>query len=158
MATVVTQTEVQQWLDETKCKIESVDPALAETYTDIVFGSLALVYDISVWVDTDTTPQLVRKVISMLIAARTYKRQYSEEVFNTQGESYGDNLESYANSIISGLVTKAIEIPGTQATDTGEEDPSFYPNDAAGKTGCWPFQRLEVGAGEGRKFSIGQVF
>lgn len=129
MAIVVTLAKIQQWLEQTKLTLSVIDPDLAESAREMAFSTLVNDYDTTVWVDANTTPKLVQSAISMLIAAWTYNRAYSEE---GGAATYGNDLEAKAYALLGGIADGTIaleEYPGVGAT---AETLEFYPDDSTG--------------------------
>jgi hypothetical protein len=86
---------------------------------------LGTTFDTSTWVDTATTPELVRQAISMLYVHRVYNRTYSGDRDNMN--DYSMWLRAEANALLDGLIAGSIIIPDIDVPLTGS--PSFYPND-----------------------------
>lgn len=123
---IVTEAQVQQWLEATKLTIDDVDDELESTAKGIVLSSLSSQYDVTTWIDVSTTPKLVQQVISMFIAAWEYNRAYSEDATNSS--SYSAWLEKKAYTLLAGINSGANdlpEVPGFSSTNA----PSFYPGD-----------------------------
>ena len=72
--------EAQAWAEGTKLTISSLDAALEEHLAEEVLRRLDSPFDVSTWVDSTTTPKLVRTIISKLYVAWLYDRQYSEDI------------------------------------------------------------------------------
>lgn len=81
--------------------------------------------DTTSWVDAASTPSLVQTVIAKLYVSWLIDRQYSED---TDLNAYGQRLAVNAETLLVGIQTGAIDIPGS-TTPSGQ--PSFYPNDAS---------------------------
>ena len=125
--TVITVPEVRGWLEPTKLPVNSLDLNFLPQIEVEVFARLGSVYDTTVWVDPDTTPGIVRVIITKLYAAWVYDRAYSEN----QGiaNEYAAMLRNNAEMLLVGLIDGTIEIPGT--IPISSPDPAFYPNDAS---------------------------
>lgn len=128
MAVVVTLPEVQQWLESTKMTLATVDTELAESARLMAFSDISSAYDTSTWVDSLTTPKLVRAVISMLVAAWEYQRAYSEE----DGTNYGDKLEARAMLLMQGIAAGTTELEELPGVGSSSGSPVFYPDDSTG--------------------------
>lgn len=126
MADFVSLAEIQQWLETTKLTLAAIDANLEATAKEIVFSAIGTVYDTTTWVDAASTPPLVRKIISMMIAGWTYERQYSEDIADEQ-RSWGARLVDMANSLLTGLADRSIDITGVVTTSS--QEPVFWPND-----------------------------
>lgn len=127
----VTVTQVQQWLDGTKLVVTALDSELEDTMSTVVLSSLSEVFVATAWLDTTTTPKLVQKIIAMMYAAWYYRRQYSEQL---ETSTYADDLEAMATDVLGGIKSGQLllsDLPLAQQTPSSQQ-PSFYPNDAAG--------------------------
>lgn len=154
----VTKPEVQQWIQQNKLDIDNIDVELEASAASFVLSSLGLTFDTSTWADEDTTPELVRKAISMLVAAWTLKRTYDE---NTNEESrWADQLEEMARGLIVNIQTGLIDLLDVIGVPVLTEGPDFYPNDATGSDTIYNSQGIAVGwaGSEDVKFRMGEVF
>lgn len=131
MAIVITLAELQAWFESTKLEQRSVDATLEETARELVYSKVSGVYDTSSWVSVDTTPSLIRKVISLYVAAWIYKRAYSEDVRDTS-ETYGEELENMAKEVLAGIVDGSVDLPAETVPSNGTGQPIFWPNDTTG--------------------------
>jgi hypothetical protein len=135
--------EAQQWLENTKLSLTSLDTLLESTVSTNVLGRLADTYSdptfgVQTWIDTNTTPALVRQIISMFYAGWTYDRAYSEMVAGAgtgrdPATTYGTMLRQYAETLLVGVISGSIlllEIAPNEA-DTA---PEFYPTDQSSTT------------------------
>ena len=161
MADFISVEEVQQWLERTKLAVDEIDTELEDTAVTMVFSRTSRSFDQSAWVDANTTPALIRKIISLYVAAWTYHRAYAEAT----GESLNDyavKLEAMADNLIAGLNNDTIDL--TDVSTTIDEQTSaivFVPSDTTGSSQ----QYDEAGAslaggqyGEGIKFTMGSKF
>lgn len=122
----ITVAQAQGWAEGTKLVIASLDPNLLGEIETEVLGRLSSIGDTSTWVDTATTPALVKTIITKLYVAWLYDRQYSEDI--EEGSNYAARLKENAEVLIVGLLDGTIELPG--GASTGGE-PIFYPTDAS---------------------------
>lgn len=122
----ITPAEAQAWGERTKLKLDTLDTALLDHLEAEVLGQIGGTYDTSTWVDTTSTPKLVRTIIAKLYVAWFYDRQYSEDT--DSGNPYAANLKANAAMLIEGIVDGSITIPGVDNT-AGEI--AFYPTDAS---------------------------
>jgi hypothetical protein len=129
MAVHVTPAEVQQWIQDSRLTIASVDPPLESSAYSRVVGALALRYTTASWTDSTTTPALVRSIISMLIAAWTINKAHAETVGDV--DAYGVHLESSAEVLLGGLADGSILIDDTAVGDYSTGQPGFWPTDLA---------------------------
>jgi hypothetical protein len=125
MTNHITPAEAQAWAEGTKLTIATLDNELELHLSTEVIDRLASAFDTSTWVDSATTPKLVRTIISKLYVAWFYDRQYSEDI--EQGNNYADRLKANAETLIAGLIAGTIGLPGVADT----VGPVFYPTDAS---------------------------
>jgi hypothetical protein len=128
----VTLAEVQQWLEQTKLQINQIDAEFEATATALVFGQLDRRYATAGWTDVSTTPELIRKIIAMLVSCWTYERQYSE--VSPEGSAYSRSLEDSAMQIVQSLMEGTMTIPGVLPLDEPLYAPLFEPNDSTALT------------------------
>lgn len=125
--------DAQSFLESTKANLTSLDPVLENEWATYVLGRLADTYldpsfGIQTWVDTTTTPQLVKMAIAMFYAGWFYDRQFSEE--DTGTTSYGAELRTNAELLLEGIISGSIllvELLPHQAATA----PTFYPTDVS---------------------------
>jgi hypothetical protein len=124
----ITLVDAQAWAENTKLPFSVLDAALLNQVEIQVIAQLqscgidaAL---IATWLDTATTPELVKSIISMMYVAWYYDRQYSEE--QTEGNDYAAMLRNHAQMLLQGVCDGSIEIPGAP-TIAGK--PAFFPTD-----------------------------
>ena len=119
--------EAQAWSEKTKLDLgTALDGELEASISSQVISTIAQVYDVSSWVDSSTTPRLVRSIIAMDYVAWWYDRQYSEDAGG--GSSYGALLRSRADMLVAGILAGTISLVDVvPVTDVGQ--PAFYPND-----------------------------
>lgn len=147
MATWVTSQLVQQWLEETKLTVTKVPDELDQTAHDVVFGRVSQVYDVTTWVDTATTPSLILRIQSLLVAAWIYQAQYSEDL-EVDNNNYGVKLEQRAMGLLTDIFEGDLVIPDTDVPQSSTGNPVFFPTDA---------QETD-GEGSEIKFAMGKVF
>src|SRR5882724_2614755 len=121
--------DAQAWSERTKLTITQLDADLATQIETRVLARLTVAYPDSVgtWVSSDTTPQIVKTVISMLYVAWFYDRQYSEEQQSLN--DYAVLLRSEAETLILGIIDGSIVIPGVLVPTI--DSPAYYPTDAS---------------------------
>lgn len=138
--------DVQTWLDPVKGLVTSLDPVLENNTSGYVLGRLRQTFSnptfgVPTWVDSNTTPLLVKQAISMLYAAWIYDRQYSEVVASSAvssgktghtvfGTPYGVLLRTSAESLLDGIVSGSILLAEIQP-NTPDVAPVFYPTDTS---------------------------
>lgn len=123
----VTLTEVQAWLESTKLTLSSFDAELEDIASTLVVGTLAEVYDTTTWTNDTNTPDLVTKVIAMLVAAWTYNRAYSED--DPNGNAYAKWLEDKAYALLAGIKDGSIDLSEVAGFAASSDQPSFWPDD-----------------------------
>lgn len=152
----ITVREANAWVERTKFQFQT---PLAQDQSDLLEQIeeevLARIdtsaYDTSTWLDSTTTPRLVRVAIAKKFVAWVYRRQYSEDLGDNDA-SYAMQLEANAETIITGIVDGSIEIPSEPTTNAGT--PVFYPTDeSSASEPTW--DDLSLGP---EKFSMNQVF
>lgn len=153
---IVAKEDVQQWLEQTKLTLTELDASLTATATTLTFATIGSVYDTTLWTTTANTPAIIKVIVSMLIAAWTHNRAYSE---NSGPSDYGLWLEEKAMSMLDGLKNGEIditEIPG-QISDTLI---AFYPNDLTGMSDIYDANGKLIGlaGAEDIKFAMGTRF
>ena len=157
--TLATFEDANNWLDRNKLQFTDVIDATPEaTEADRIVRSMlrsSFPDDVDKWDATPTgaqtaTPEAIRSVAGMLMAAYRYAKIYSEETLLEN--SYAARLESkameYLTKIAEGIIDIGVIIsPGV---DFGSAD--FYPNDSTIVTRHHP---LNAPVGEpDRKFTI----
>jgi hypothetical protein len=152
----VTIPEVQSWLDAGKIELPTNDTLPEEfNVSTYVLAKLGQIYNVSTWVDTTTTPNLVRVIISAKVAASRYNKLYSEE--DDAGNKYANKLEVWAEGIITALLNGTIVLVD-YPTPVTANDPAYYPNDATGSDVILDALGNVVGIGAGAediKFRMG---
>ncbi len=131
MASFLAPDDVQHWLENTKLSVSSVDGGLESLALGKVFGVLRPKYDVSTWTTTALTPALVVQLVAMLVAASTYRRQYSEDL--TETPAWPVWLETTVENTLRDILNGSVELDATAVavTDTGLSDPTFWPTDAS---------------------------
>jgi hypothetical protein len=129
----VTLEEVRALAERTKLAITTLDTELLNSYEDEIIQRLAAQIDaatLATWTTPDTTPKLVRTIISRKYFAWFYFRQYSEDI-GTNENTYALKLDASAEMLIAGILDGTIIIPGI-TTDISTI--TFYPTDASTAT------------------------
>lgn len=146
----VTLNEVQAWVEPTKIPITALDTELLAQLEEEVLVQLTSQYNVSSWIDPDTTPKIVKVIIAKMYASFHIDRAYSEN--QDGGNDYAARLMANATTLLTGLVDGSFELPGI--TPTNPSTASFFPTDlssAQEPTSDNP----EFG---GPYFSLGRVF
>ena len=129
MALHITVPEANAWADKVKLNIGFLDSELENTQATQVLSRVSQAYNVSSWVDTTSTPSLIRKIIAMLYVGWFFQLTYSED---DSTSSYGLLLINQAENLINGIVDGSITLVDAVAgTDLGLSQPAFYPTDAS---------------------------
>jgi hypothetical protein len=107
-------------------------------------------FDTSTWLDSITTPPIVKSVIAMFYVSWVYDRQYSEE--QQQLNDYAVLLRAQAESLMVGILDGSTAIPGLPVPTTG--GPAFYPTDSSSSL---PATDIDPSLGDA-KFFMSKVF
>lgn len=143
---ITTADKIQAWLDKNKLPINDVEPALELIFKTQVFGTLALNYDVSAWIDSGSTPAIVQDIIALFMASIIYQRTYADDATTLQ--PYAKYLLSMAQTLLTGVNNGAINIVEIGKPITDWTHDNFYPNDDTGILD--PTQDI--------KFTMGQIF
>lgn len=147
----ITPSDAQGWAESTKLTLSTLDVSLIAQIETEVLGRLKSAYDTTLWVDNNTTPDIVKVVIAKLYVSWIYDRTYSEN--QDQGNDYAALLRANAEMLMTGLLDGTIDIPTVPQVGSGI-GASFYPNDASSI-----LEPTEDDPSLGpAKFSMGKVF
>lgn len=121
--------EPQTWAEASKLTMTALDEGLTDTIATEVLARLAGIFDTSPWVDTTTTPKLVRKIIAMKYVGWYINRTYSSD----EGMSlYAWRILQMADNLISGLIDGSIIlVDDTNPANALSGTAQFYPTDAS---------------------------
>lgn len=119
--------DAQAWAEGTKLTIDQFDPALLSQVEAQVLTTLDNSIDVSTWVDSTTTPDIVRSIIAMMYVSWLYDRTYSED--QDAGNDYAIMLRAQAQGLIAGINDSSVVIPGFPTENVG--GPLFYPTDTS---------------------------
>jgi len=140
MATI-TLAEASAWGEKTK-----LAPALVALDTDLltqieveVFGAISTIADTSTWVDTLTTPSLVKTIVAKQYIAWVIDRQYSEDA---DLSAYAALLRASAMALQGAIMSSQIDLPGAVTDEPGDGLPSVYPTDTDPENG--PYFRMDA--------------
>lgn len=83
---------------------------------------------IALWVSPATTPEIVRKVSGLLIAAKFYSTLVAED--EADGSAFAQDLYNQAIAILDGIRDGSIAVIGVDSVeiDTNTIEGSFWPN------------------------------
>jgi hypothetical protein len=159
MALHVSIAEVQSWLDAGKLSLAANDPLPEEqNAATMVLARLTPVYpdNVPTWINTATTPLIVRVVISALTASYRYNKIYSEE--EDSGNRYASKLEGRALELLSMLVNGDLAI--TEVPTIVTFDPLFWPDDTTGALIIYDALGNQIGVegSEDIRFTMGARF
>lgn len=124
----ITVGEVQAWFQGTRLTVtESEIQAFELVATTTVFSALSRKYTTTSWLNQVSTPDIVRAIISMFVAAWVYQRSYSD---NADLSSYGTWLEGKAYHLLEAAANGDLLIPGlVPDQDLGFNVTDFFPNE-----------------------------
>ena len=136
---LITLPEASAWGEKTKLSVAlaSLDTELLTQIEVEVVGNLARVANTSTWLNTATTPSLVKTIIAKLYVAWLIDRQYSED---TDLNAYATLLRQSAMALLQGILDSSIDLPGVIVT--GDGLPSVYPTDTDPESG--PHFRMDA--------------
>lgn len=122
----LTTTEAQAWGEKTKLQtaLTTIDDELLNQIASEVFSQVSQVADTSTWINSATTPSIVKTILARTYVAWIIDRQYSEDA---DLNAYAGLLRAGATNLMNGIIASTIDIPN--ATATGDGLPSIYPND-----------------------------
>ena len=120
--------QVQSWIDTSKLTLTSLDPVMEETAFDLIYSRVSRAYDISSWTSQATSPALIQKAASLLIASWVYERAYAE-VTAGEDNKYAMRLEDMAETIIAGIESGLLTLldAGSQ-TALLPDSPEYMPS------------------------------
>lgn len=127
MVAHITADEANAWADKVKLNLGELDGELENAQAVQVLGRISQAYTVSGWVDTTTTPSLIRKIIAMLYTGWYFQRTYSED---QDVSTYGVMLIGQAETLIDGIIDGSIGlVDALPGIDLGGSVPVFYPSD-----------------------------
>jgi hypothetical protein len=135
----------------------SLDGDLVESVASMVLGQIQPAYDTSGWVDSTTTPRMVRAIIGMYYVAWYYQRTYAED---TGTATYADRLLRWAQMLINGILAGNTILTDVATPVVDHGVPAFYPNDLSSATdpSDLDWSDSERGSVGPAYFTMGQVF
>jgi len=146
--------EAQAWLEPTKQTLDALSVELEASISAQVLARASYAYTVTSWVDTSTTPSLIRKIMAIKYAAAQYALSYSED---SNLSDYAVYLNRMADELLAGVVSGALDLidlgSGQEFLSAG--DPAFYPNDLS--SALDPADTGDTADGPA-SFSMGQVF
>jgi hypothetical protein len=120
--------DVQAWCEPTKLTVVSLDATLDTFIENYVIAKLEPGFNASGWVDSTTTPEIVKQVMAMKYASVLYDRQYSEDDGTTS--PWSARLDVWADDLIDGMLVGSVTVDGYVVTQ-GHADPVGYPTDSS---------------------------
>lgn len=137
-------TDANAHLDKDKVQFHTADEAsdIALSIDRFVRGRLNSVYgeQVTLWDYNPTapqtdTPEMIREIAAMLMAAKLYNERYSLE--DNSSNTYGSRLwrrgDELLDSLIDGSMT-LVEVEVISGTAFSQDD--FWPNDTTGFDSC----------------------
>jgi hypothetical protein len=156
VSTLIQPAEVQAWAEASKLPITSLDTVLLDHVQTIVLGALGRHYDPatiqSLWVTPETTPAVVRTLVSMKYVSLYYDRQYSE---NEGGNPWARRLDRMFNDLLDQVIEGDIDLPEVPGVVVGAGGPRFYPTDSSSAESGPTDQDPSAGP---PSFTMGMVF
>jgi hypothetical protein len=122
----ITPADVQAWCEPTKLPIAELEDVLDTQVEAQVMGTLEAGFDVSPWVDTDTTPRIIRNAIAMKYASLLYDRTYSED--SDSSNAWAARLDMMSDDLISGMLDGSVTIDGFVSAEE-HSNPEAYPTD-----------------------------
>lgn len=127
MTTHITVEEANAWADKVKLNFGNLDSELESAQAAQVLARVSQVYTVTGWVDSTTTPSLIRKIIAMMYTGWYFQRTYSED---QDVSTYGVMLLRQAETLIDGVIDGSITLIDIDPIiDLQTSEPVFYPND-----------------------------
>lgn len=129
MSNLITVDEARAWGEKTKLAPawkDGLDGDLLSQIQGEVLGNIAAVADTTPWIDSSTTPSMVKTIIAKFYVAWLIDRQYSED---EDLSAYAALLRTTAMSLQTGITSSEIDIPGITTGDAGDGLASGYPLD-----------------------------
>ena len=129
--------DINAHLPEDKAEIEDADDDLLQVevyrFVRAKLSSAFATATMNTWVDPTTTPEVIRTIAGLLIAAKWYAKLYAED--STDDARYANWLYNQALDLINGILagnTAVIDPGGVVITDSGSlGEADFFPNDDA---------------------------
>lgn len=131
---VVELTDVTVWADTASGKfpaMSTLEGNLVLAIQTEIAARLALLYDVDAWIDSSTTPSLIKKIIGMMYVAAVFQRTYADD---NDISNYGTRLADSAEKLLTGLIAGSItllDLPAEQDLAPGTNTAVSYPNDAS---------------------------
>lgn len=147
----ITVENANAWADQVKLNLGTLDSELEDSQAVQVLAGVAQAYDTSTWVDTSTTPALVKKIIAMRYVGWYFQRTYSED---DDISTYGILLINEADKLIAGIAAGTLGLPDAPGGVVNTDAPLFYPTDASSAM-CPSIYDMSLG---GAKFSMGVIW
>jgi hypothetical protein len=130
MAQLVTLPEVAAWGEKTKLApaLVTLDTVLLDQVQAEVLAHMGVVASTATWLDSTSTPVMVKTIIAKMYLAWVIDRQYSED---EDLSAYSALLRAGAVSLQTLIETSQVDIPGVTDTDdtAGDGLPGYYPKD-----------------------------
>jgi hypothetical protein len=130
--TFVADGDVQAHLPYDKLKVEEIPDDRTQIYLDneyIVRGYLAGVIPsatMALWIDPDSTPNIIKLITGMLAAAEIYRIRFSES--SLDDPEFAQNLYNQAMALLNNIIAGSLLVEGVPDT-TVFDNTYFEPND-----------------------------
>jgi hypothetical protein len=108
--------DLNAWMAKQKLSLsqEDLDNEIALEFTQAahIKGRLSQAYDTSVWVDTDSTPALVRAIIAMRMAGWIWLRKNADVNRGSGDNSFGRMLLAESDRLLTDIEQGTISLDG----------------------------------------------
>ena len=131
---LITVSDVQSWFTDDRLRLAPEQDNLPEE-TDVsneVLARVSVRYDTTTWVDPDTTPALIRSVISARVGSIRYRKVYADQL--EEGPNYADWLyDEWSETTLMGIIDGQIPLLDAADLSTAQANagPKFFPTDAS---------------------------
>lgn len=127
MPSKVSLSEVQAWLEPTKLTLATIDTALEGQVSTQIFARVSGEFlHTDLWVDSTTTPVIIRSIIAMTYAAWIIDKSYSQDAVAT---NLATQLRKWAGDLLDGIVSGIVDVVELTITSDAMGNPSWEPRD-----------------------------
>lgn len=124
----ITPGDVQAWCESTKLGVAELDVVLDGQIETQVLAVLEAGFNVSTWLDQNSTPAIIKSILAMKYASVLYDRQYSEDTDTSS--PWSAKLDLMAQDLIDGILSGSVAIDG-YLLDTSHSSPESYPTDTS---------------------------
>lgn len=111
---LIAASDVQAWITTDRLLVDASDLSEEPNVSAEVLAKVSVTYDVSAWVSTSTTPNLIKSVISARVAAIRYSKHYADQLDELL---YADWLNNWVISILEGIINGSIPLLDTVTDD-----------------------------------------